>query len=127
MLPAPEKMSSALLPVHERLGFVEVRAGGPVADGEAVAAAVVGDPEHAPGPAGDLGHVVVPEVVEDLVQGRADRGHARELLDEGVPQVDGLLGTAQGCRSGQRAGRVWTLPSSSSYSSWRFTGNACIR
>ena len=26
-----------------------------------------------------------------------------------------------------RAGRVWRLPSSSSYSSWRFTGNACIR
>ena len=82
----------ALLPVHERLGLVEVRAGGPVADGEAVAAAVVGDPEHAPGPAGDLGHVVVPEVVEDLVEGGADRGHARELLDEGVPQVDGFLG-----------------------------------
>ena len=33
----------ALLPVHERLGLVEVRAGGPVADGEPVAAAVVGD------------------------------------------------------------------------------------
>ena len=79
-----------MLAVHEGGGLGEVGGGGPGAECQALAPGVH-DPEHAPRAAGDLGHGVVPETVDDLIQRRLHRRQRAELLDQRVALRDGLL------------------------------------
>ena len=77
-------------PVHEGGGLGEVGGGGPGAEGETFAFGVL-DPEHAARAPGDLGHGVVPEPVNDLIERRLYRRQRAELLDQRVALRDGLL------------------------------------
>ena len=79
-----------LVAVHEGARLARVGRGGAGPQGVALAV-LVAEPEDAPGAAGDLGDGLVAEVVEDLVQGRADRVEQAEALDQLVAQRDGLL------------------------------------
>ena len=79
-----------LLAVHERVRLVGVgRAGSPPK--RVSLALLVGDAQDAPRAAGDLGHLLVAEVVEDLVEGRAYRVEQAEAFDQLVAQPDGFL------------------------------------
>ena len=80
----------ALAPVHEGGGLGEVGGRGPRAEREAFALRVL-DPEHPARAPGDLGHGVVPEAVDDLVQRRLHRRQRAELLDQRVALRQGLL------------------------------------
>src|SRR3546814_9803688 len=62
----------AFLVVHEGLRLAEIGRGGAALDGEAVAARV-GLAHDALRPAGDLGHLLGPEVPDDLVECCLDR------------------------------------------------------
>lgn len=88
--------------------------------------AVVGDPEHAAGASGHLGDLVVPAVAEELVEGGADRGRAGRLLDEGVPEVDGLLRQYRVAVLVARRARV-AVALVVLVLLVQFTGNACVR
>ena len=75
----------AFLVIHEGLRLREVCGAGAVLDNEALAATICGrladDPARA---AGDLGHRVGAEALDDLVQRARDRRQAGQLLDEGI-------------------------------------------
>src|SRR3546814_4490062 len=67
----------AFLVVHEGLRLAEIGRGGAALDGEAVAARV-GLAHDALRPAGDLGHLLGPEVPDDLVECCLDRRQDRK-------------------------------------------------
>ena len=77
--------------LHEVVGFGEVGGGRPGAQGEAFAAAGVGEAQDAPRPSGDFGDGVVPEAVDQLVESGLDRREGGEFLDERVAGGDGFL------------------------------------
>ena len=80
----------ALGAVHEGGGLGEVGRGGPRTQREALALRV-GDLQHPARAAGDLGHGVMAEAVDDLVERRLHRRQRAELLDERVALRHGLL------------------------------------
>ena len=94
----------ALLPVHEGGGLGKVGGGRPRAEREALASGVL-DPEHPARAPGDLGHGVVAEAVDDLIQRGLHRWQRAELLDQRVALRQGLLaedGVVVGIEDGAR-------------------------
>jgi hypothetical protein len=72
----------ALLVVLERLGLGEVGRPGPALDGKAPVAGSIHLGDDAARPAGDLGHLVGAEVLQDLIERARNRVQRGQVLDQ---------------------------------------------